>query len=47
MDNFKDAENKADLLAKKVIDKLVKSTNYSNRAIEDFIHVRHGFISAV
>ncbi len=47
MNNLNLAEKKAQMLTTMVIDKLVKSTNLSSRALETRLHIRHGFIKAV
>lgn len=47
MEEFKDAEKKARLLTRRLIDKLVKSTASGSRALESELHIRHGFIKAV
>ena len=47
MEEFKDAEKKARLLTRRVIDKLVKSTASGSRMLESELHIRHGFIKAV
>lgn len=46
MEEFKDAEKKARLLTRRLIDKLVKSTASGSRALESELHIRHGFIKA-
>lgn len=47
MEEFKDAEKKARLLTRRLIDKLVKSTASGSRMLESELHIRHGFIKAV
>ena len=47
MEEFKDAEKKARLLTRRLIDKLVKSTASGSRMLESELNIRHGFIKAV
>ena len=47
MEEFKDAEKKARLLTRRLIDKLVKSPASGSRMLESELHIRHGFIKAV